>query len=147
MALFMRLIRILAVLGAFAFATGIESGPQKNERQPSIRSDEPKLDTIEKCRSYREAWNASAIDDQASLTVRQLIYRSDQMFNCGAKIDGTPFKEGMSSDEALKLCIEHQSYAILSSNYEHEVIYRLTWFLQKKGLSAAFVAEDEKRAR
>jgi len=114
---------------------------------PKRASDEPQLDTVEKCRAYREAWNASAIEDQGSLTVRQLLYRSDQMLNCGAKIDGKPFKEGMSSDEALKICIEHQSYAILSSNYEHAVIYRLTWFLQKKGLSDAFVAEDEKRER
>ena len=114
---------------------------------PKRASDEPQLDTIEKCRAYREAWNASAIEDQANLTVRQLLYRSDQMFNCGAKIDGTPFKEGMSSDEALKLIIEHQSYAILSSNYEHTVIYRLTGFLEKRGLSSAFVAEDEKRGR
>lgn len=116
-------------------------------RPPKRPSDEPQLDTVEKCRAYREAWNASAIEDQANLAVRQLLYRSDQMFNCGSKIDGTPFKEGMSSDEALKLSIEHQSYAILSSNYEHTVIYRFTQFLEKRGLSAAFVADDEKRGR
>ena len=106
---------------------------------PKRASDEPQLETIEKCRAYRDAWNASAIEDQESLTVRQLIYRSDQMFNCGAKIDGKPFKEDMSSNEALKICIEHQSYAVLSSSYVHAVIHRLTWFLEKKGLSVLWL--------
>jgi hypothetical protein len=135
--------RVTVLLGFIVFYVAWSLFAQS----PKRASDEPQLDTIEKCRAYREAWNASAIEDQGNLTVRQLLYRSDQMFNCGAKIDGTPFKEGMSSDEALKLSIAHQSYAILSSNYEHTVIYRLTRFLEKKGLSATFVAEDEKRGR
>lgn len=126
--------RIIMLLGSIVFyiAWSLLAQP------PKRASDEPKLDTIEKCRSYREAWNASAKDDQDSLTVRELIYRSDQMMNCGAKIDVRPFKEGMSSSEMLNLCLENQSYAILSSSYEHTAIYRLSWFIDKKGLSAAF---------
>jgi hypothetical protein len=135
--------RIFMLLGTIALCSTWSLFGQPPKRV----TEEPQLDTVEKCRAYREAWNASAIEDQANLTVRQLLNRSDQMFNCGAKIDGTPFKVGMPNNEALKLSIEHQSYAILSSNYERTVIYRFTRFLEKRGLSSAFVAEDEKRER
>jgi hypothetical protein len=104
----------------------------------------PKLDTVEKCRAYREASNASAQEDVKTLTVRQLLDRSEQMMNCPLNVDVQPLKAGMPTTEAMQEVTRHSSYAILSSGYQHEVIARLTWFLERRGLTKGFLSEDEK---
>jgi hypothetical protein len=107
------------------------------------KSDNPRLDTVEKCRAYREAWNASAQEDVKTLTVRQLIDRSEQMINCPTRVDVDPLKEGTSAAKAVDEVIRYSSYAILSSAYRQEVIARLTAFLETKRLSRVFILEDE----
>jgi hypothetical protein len=106
-------------------------------------ANNPKLDTVEKCRAYREAWNASGQEDVRTLTVRQLLDRSEQMMNCPMRVDVHPLNAEMSTTEALDELTRSPSYAILSSAYQREVIDRLTRFLERKGLSKAFVSEDE----
>lgn len=103
----------------------------------------PRLDTVEKCRAYREAWNASADEDIKNLTVRQLLDRSEQMINCARRVDVNPIKPEMTPTSALDVLMGASSYAILSSAYQREVIARLTAFLERKRLLEAFILQDE----
>jgi hypothetical protein len=64
------------------------------------------------------------------------------MMTCGKEIDGQPFKEGMSNDDALKIAVAHTGYAVLSTTYLEEAFNRALWFIDNKQLSSAFLAAD-----
>jgi hypothetical protein len=99
--------------------------------------------TVAQCRAYREAWVTSADTDIKNLAVRELLHRATQMITCGKEIDTKPLEAGMTYEKALDITISHSSYAILAAGYYQEAFDRAAWYIDKKGLSKEFVADDE----
>lgn len=99
--------------------------------------------TVAQCRAYREAWVTSADTDIKNLAVRELLQRAEQMITCAKEIDSKPLEAGMTYKEAVNIEISHSSYAILAGGYYREAFNRASWYIDKKGLSKKFIADDE----
>jgi hypothetical protein len=102
------------------------------------------LKTVTECRSYREAWFTSENEDVHLLTVRELLWRGDQLMTCARDIDKEPLQQGMTCHDALKADIGEMTYTILSSAYYQEAYVRAGLFLASKNLVDSFVTDDEK---
>jgi len=108
-----------------------------------VYSSAQEVRTVAQCRAYREAWRTSMDTDIKNLTVRELLQRAEQMMTCGREIDSNPFQAGMTHGQALDIAMGETSYAILAADYYQEAFDRAAWYIDKRGLSKDFIAEDE----